>query len=164
MILNLTRSVRTTLHPPIGLRSNSGGQPAPSESWTAMSRISTIYIIDDNPNVWRALARLMASAGFMWKAFPSAEEFMTHAKLEEGDCIVADISMPGMSGLDLKNHLNAARNHTPLIFLTGHDTEETRAAANEAGAAGYFRKPVDAQALLDAIQWALNKNRTLPPA
>lgn len=129
-----------------------------------MSRISTIYIIDDNPNVWRALARLMASAGFMWKAFSSAEEFMTNAKLESGDCIVADISMPGMSGLDLKHRLNADKNKTPVIFLTGHDTEETRAAAKEAGAAGYFRKPVDAQALLDAIQWALNKNRALPTA
>lgn len=133
-----------------------------SVSWMLMSKLSTIYIIDDNPNVWRALARLMSSAGFLWKTYSSAEDFLANARLEDEDCIVADISMPGMSGLDLKRQLNAAQNHTPVIFLTGHDTEETRAAANEAGAAGYFRKPVDAQALLDAIQWAINKHRTLP--
>lgn len=130
----------------------------------AMSRIATIHIIDDNPNVWRALSRLMASAGFMWRAYSSAEDFLANAKPEQGDCIIADISMPGMGGLDLKRQLNIAGNNTPVIFLTGHDTEEIRAAANEAGAAGYFRKPVDAQALLDAIQWALNKQRTLPPS
>lgn len=128
-----------------------------------MARVPTILIVDDNPNVWRALARLMASAGFVWKAFDSVESLMISPDLAGGNCIVADITMPGLSGLDLKHHLNEVRLDTPVIFLTGNDTEATRIAAKEAGAAGYFRKPVDAQALLDAIRWALNARQPVTP-
>ena len=69
-------------------------------------------------------------------------------------CIVADMTMPGMSGLELKPLLDAAGISYPLILLTAHDNEEIRSAARSAGAAAYFRKPVDTQALLDAIRWA----------
>jgi FixJ family two-component response regulator len=117
----------------------------------------TIFIIDDDTSVRRALGRVMTQGGMDWEAYDSAEAFLAITHPDAGDCIVADMTMPGMSGLDLKKQLNASRHPLPVVFLTAHDTEETRAAAREAGAAAYFRKPVDIQALLDAVRWALQQ-------
>ncbi|MCX6877349.1 MAG: response regulator [Verrucomicrobia bacterium] len=116
----------------------------------------TIFIIDDDASIRRALGRVMSSAGFASKSFASAEEFLATADLANPGCIVADMTLLGMSGLDLKIRLNASRHDLPLIFITAHDSEEMRTAAREAGAAAFFRKPVDTQALLDAIHWALH--------
>lgn len=124
----------------------------------------TIFIIDDDASVRRALGRVMTSAGFGSKAFASAEEFIEGGGLDAVGCIVADMTMTGMSGVDLKHLLNAAHSQLPIILLTAHDTEEARAAAREAGAAGFFRKPLDTQALLDAIEWALNQRHPAQPA
>ena len=115
---------------------------------------STIYIIDDDASVRRALVRVMTQAGLPAEAFESAEAFLAGLRQDDTGCIVADMTMPGMSGLDLKGLLESARVHLPLVLLTAHDTDETRAAARNAGAAAYFRKPVDIQALLDAVRWA----------
>lgn len=115
---------------------------------------STIFIIDDDASVRRALCRVMASAGLECESFDSAEEFMAAPHPAVSGCIVADMTMPGMSGLELKPLLDAAGIFFPLILLTAHDNEEMRTAARNAGAAAYFRKPVDTQALLDTIQWA----------
>ena len=115
-----------------------------------------IFIIDDDTSVRRALGRVMTLAGLEWEAYESAEAFLASARTRYRGCIVADMTMPGMSGLDLKNQLNATPGHLPLVFLTANDSEETRAAARTAGAAAYFRKPVDIQALLDAVRWALS--------
>ena len=115
---------------------------------------SIIYLIDDDDSVRRALGRVMSLGGLEWEAYDSAESFLSEARPGDHGCIVADMTMPGMSGLDLKILLDSSRIRLPLILLTAHDTEETRAAARSAGAAAYFRKPVDIQALLDAIEWA----------
>lgn len=117
---------------------------------------STIFIIDDDASVRRALCRVMTSAGLECESFDSAEEFLAKAHPGMVGCIVADMTMPGMSGLELMPVLDAAGIHLPLILLTAHDSEEMRVAARNAGAAAYFRKPVDTQALLDAIRWAFN--------
>ena len=117
---------------------------------------SIIFIIDDDTSVRRALGRVMTLAGLEWEAYESAEAFLAAERTCGSGCIVADITMPGMTGLDLKNRLNATTDHLPLVFLTANDSEETRAAARTAGAAAYFRKPVDIQALLDAVRWALS--------
>lgn len=122
-------------------------------------RRHTIYIIDDDASVRRALGRVMTSAGLDHLAFDSAEDFLAGSVARGPGCIVADMTMPGLSGLELKQALNAAHSDLPLIFLTAHDTAESREAAHEAGAGGYFRKPVDTQALLDAVQWVLNEQR-----
>lgn len=115
-----------------------------------------IFLIDDDDSVRRALGRVMTSAGFESHAFATAETFLS-APLPASPrpaCVVTDMTLPGLSGLDLKLRLNARDADIPVIFLTANDTPEMRSAAHEAGAAGYFRKPVDTQALLDAIQWA----------
>lgn len=118
----------------------------------------TIFLIDDDNSVRRALIRVMESEGLDTCSFATAEDFFAHfnAGITHHGCVVTDMTLPGMSGLELKLHLNAARNSIPVILLTANDTAETRAAAHEAGAVGYFRKPVDTQALLDVIRWAIN--------
>jgi FixJ family two-component response regulator len=123
---------------------------------------STIFIIDDDLGVRRALGRVMTQGGMDWEAFDSAESFLAQPHSCASGCIVADMTMPGMSGIELKNHLNASSRPLPMVFLTANDSEETRAAAREAGAAAYFRKPVDIQALLDAIRWALQPSLPRP--
>ncbi len=124
----------------------------------------TIYLIDDDDSVRRALGRVMASSGFAWQAFHSVDDFMATPRSAGPGCIVADVTMPGMNGIDLKRMLNAAHEELPVIFLTAQDTETMRTAAKDAGVAGFFRKPVDTQALLDAIQWALKAQPTTPPS
>ena len=114
----------------------------------------TIYLIDDDASVRRALGRVMCLARLEWEAYESAEAFLASARPAEFGCIVADMTLTGMSGLDLKAELDARGIYLPFILLTAHDTEETRNAARLAGAAAYFRKPVDIEALLDAIQWS----------
>ena len=125
-----------------------------------MSAPPTIFIIDDDASIRRALRRVMASAGFLARDFVSVEEFLGQFRPQDQGCVVADMTLFGMSGLELKRHLNAAGSTIPVILLTAQDTDEARRQAGQAGAAGYFRKPVDTQALLDAIEWSLQKMRS----
>jgi FixJ family two-component response regulator len=115
---------------------------------------SEIYIIDDDDSVRRAIKRLIRSAGMQVLAFPSAEEFLDFECINQNACMIVDIKLQGMSGLELYEELRAKGYDLPVIYITGFDTPETRLQAKNAGAVGYFRKPVDDQALLDAIEWA----------
>ena len=118
-----------------------------------------VYIIDDDESVSRALNRLLRSAGFDTRTFATVKAF-TDSEFESADgCVLADVRMPGGSGLDLPERLHRLGRELPVIFLTAQDTETTRAAARRAGAAGFFHKPVDDQALIDAIEWALVNGR-----
>jgi FixJ family two-component response regulator len=119
----------------------------------------TVFIIDDDASVRRALGRVMTSAGFDSKVFASVDEFLAGTSLRGTGCIVADMTMLGMSSLELGQLLKAADSALPVIFVTAQDTEEARTAARDAGAAGFFRKPVDTQALLDVIQWTFDNPR-----
>ena len=116
-----------------------------------------IYIVDDESSVCTAYARLVLSARMQPRTFGSAEEFMRADLSDENACVISDVRMPGTSGLELPTLLARSRRHLPVIFITGHDTPETREMAQRVGAAAYFRKPVDDQALLDAVAWALSK-------
>ena len=116
----------------------------------------TVYIIDDDESVRRALSRLLRSAGLDSLGFGSVAEFGEADVAQRDGCIIADVRMPGGSGLDLPDLLRRIGRELPVIILTAQDTEPTRAAAKRAGAAGFFRKPVDDQALLDAIHWVLS--------
>lgn len=116
-----------------------------------------VYIVDDEPSVCTAYARLMRSAKMQARTFSSVEDFMASDFSDENACIICDVQFPGQSGLDLPVLLGRAGHHVPVIFVTAHDTTETRDRALRSGAAAYFRKPVDDQALLDAIGWAIAK-------
>jgi FixJ family two-component response regulator len=91
------------------------------------------------------------------RPFESAQQFLDSDVTKENACLIADVKMPGMDGLELQQKLVEDGTDLPVILITGFDTEETRALAKRSGAAGYFRKPVDDRALLDAIRWALSR-------
>jgi len=113
-----------------------------------------IYVIDDDASVCKAMTRLMKSAGLSVQTFASAEAFLSSAQPTESDCLLVDIQMPGMSGLELQRQLAHLGYHVPVIFITAFDDDQVRKQARQIGAAGYFRKPFDDQALLDAIKFA----------
>ena len=115
-----------------------------------------LYIVDEESSVRTAYARLARSAKMESRTFESVEAFMQAEVSDENACVIYDVRMPGISGLELPELLTCAGRHLPVIFVTAHDTEETRVIAQRVGAAAYFRKPVDDQALLDAIAWALS--------
>lgn len=111
------------------------------------------YIIDDDDSVRVALERLLIAAGFRVRAFSSAQAFLSSGASAEDACVIVDVMMHGMSGLELCQKLQADGVSAGFIFVTAHDTPETRQQAREAGAMAFFRKPVDARALVDAIEW-----------
>lgn len=122
--------------------------------------VATVYIVEDDASVRRAMSRLMRSAGLSEAAFANVEEFVAADIEDTNACVVADVRMPGASGLDLPEILAGRGNQLPVIFVTAQDTEVTRERARNVGAAGYFRKPVDDQALIDSIHWALSQLRS----
>jgi FixJ family two-component response regulator len=115
-----------------------------------------VYIVDDEASVCTAYARVVRAAKMQPRTFGSVEDLMDSDFSDENACVIADVQMPGTSGLDLPGLLAKAGHNLPVIFVTAHDSPETRERAQRAGAAAYFRKPVDDQALLDAIAWALS--------
>ena len=114
-----------------------------------------VYIVDDDDSVRGALKRLIRSMGMEAQTFASGADFLKSKFRDQKTCLVADVRMPGMSGLELHQKLIERGFKLPVIYITGFDTAETRSQARKSGAFGYFRKPVDDQALLDTIQLAL---------
>jgi FixJ family two-component response regulator len=117
-----------------------------------------VYIVDDDPAVREALARFMRSAGLRVELFASVIDLLDKGRFDEPLCIVADIRLPDISGLELPAFLAQQGRPRPVIFITAYDTDENRSAAHRAGAAAFFRKPVDGEALLDAINWAVGEH------
>ena len=120
-----------------------------------------VYIVDDDESVRRALGRLLRSAGLDHQPFGSGEEFFADAADKSGGCLVLDLQMPSMTGHELLDRLRSRGMTIPVIALSAQDDGETRERARTLGAVAFFRKPVDQQALLDAIRWALGP-RTQP--
>jgi FixJ family two-component response regulator len=116
-----------------------------------------VYIVEDEPSVATAYARLVRSARMYPRTFASVEDFMHSEISDENACVVSDVQFPGKSGLELPELLEQAGHRLPVIFVTAHDTQQARDTAQRVGGAAYFRKPVDDQALLDAITWAINR-------
>jgi FixJ family two-component response regulator len=116
----------------------------------------TIYIVDDDKSVLKAMKRLIRSMDMDVKTFASGQEFLDSGFRDQNACLIADIKMPVMGGMELQKKIVAKGSKLPVIFITAFDSKNLRSQAKEAGAAGYFQKPVDGQALLDLIQWALS--------
>lgn len=114
-----------------------------------------IYVVDDDASARQALEMLLISANMEVQAFERAKDLLKCMRREDRACLIADIKMKGLDGLELQQKLAGSAIKIPVIFLTALDSNETRQQAKQAGAVGYFRKPVDDQALLDTIQWAL---------
>lgn len=118
-----------------------------------------IYVVDDEPTVGTALQRLLRSVGLKVQTFTSAQEFLDANTPDVPGCLVLDVRMPGMSGLEVQQRLAAAGISLPVIFLTGHADIEMTVRAMKAGAIEFLTKPFHEQELLDAIQSALQRHR-----
>jgi FixJ family two-component response regulator len=114
----------------------------------------TVYVIDDDESIRRALKRLLRSMGYHAVTFESAEDFMEATSCRGEGCLVLDIRLPGMTGLDLQEKLASSGAKYPVIFMTAHDNTQWQERAKKAGAVAYLRKPFDEQSLLNAIQLA----------
>ena len=114
-----------------------------------------ISIVDDNDSVRESLQRLMRSVGFAVNVFASAEEFLNSDRLRNTDCLILDVRLAGMDGLDLQRYLANSHSEIPIIFITSYGDDEVRARAFNAGAVAYFLKPFDDEDLLNAIDAAL---------
>ena len=118
--------------------------------------VPLISVVDDDHSVRESLARLIRSVGFGVQVFGSAEEFLSADRSREPDCLILDIRMPGMNGLELHRQLSAADRDLPVIFITAHGSDaEVRARAIGAGAVDYLLKPLREEEVLKAIDTAL---------
>jgi FixJ family two-component response regulator len=114
-----------------------------------------IAIVDDDDLMRNALQGLLKSVGLPAKAFSSAEEFLQSGQQHQTACLIADIRMPGMSGLDLQAKLNAERCRIPTIFITAHGDAKMRMQAMRAGAVEFLAKPFDDEVLLQNVRAAM---------
>lgn len=119
-----------------------------------MSKTTPTYvaIVDDDESVCRSLGRLLRAAGLQPITYASAESFLADTKHPEFGCLVLDIQLGAMSGIELAQQLVADGGHTPVIFITAHDDPEAQANAESAGCAAYFRKTDSGAEVLDAIR------------
>jgi FixJ family two-component response regulator len=115
-----------------------------------------ISIVDDDESVREALWGLVRSVGYTVSTFASAEEFVNSDQLGKADCLILDVAMPGMGGIELQRRLVADHSPVPVIFITAHEDEGIRAQALRNGAEAFLIKPFSEDALLDAIQGALS--------
>lgn len=118
-----------------------------------------IFIVDDDPSIRLALENLLSSTGQQVETFAAAQDFLRDCPRNAAGCLVLDVQMPGLSGLDLQSELRHAGIHLPIIFLTGHGDIPTTVRAMKAGAVEFLTKPVSDSVLLAAIDQALERDR-----
>jgi FixJ family two-component response regulator len=114
-----------------------------------------VAIVDDEEPIRRALERLLRSAGLDARGFATGGDFLAGLAARRPDCLIVDLHMPGMSGLELLRQLLAMGLRLPVVVITAYDEPDSRARCLEAGAAAYLRKPLDQRVLLDAIALAI---------
>jgi FixJ family two-component response regulator len=120
-----------------------------------MTGVPLISIVDDDESLRNALDDLVRSAGFRTQGFPSAEAFLSSPHARDTACLLLDVRMPGMNGLDLQRKIVAANWQIPIIFITSHADDDARARALEAGAVGFLYKPFRDDELLNAMEAVL---------
>ena len=118
-----------------------------------------VFVVDDDESMRRSLENLLRSVGLRVEAFASAQEFLRGKRPDVPGCLVLDVRLPGLSGLDLQKRMAEANSEIPIIFITGHGDIPMTVQAMKAGAVEFLTKPFRDQALLDAIQQALERDR-----
>jgi FixJ family two-component response regulator len=134
------------------------GSRSPRQGKAPLSKLPLVAIIDDDASVCATTDSLVRSLGYNVNTFTSAEEFLRSNRLDDLSCVIADVQMPGMSGVELQAHLIAHGNHVPFIFFTAFPDERVRAQALKAGAICYLAKPFDEDSLIQGLQVALKKH------
>jgi FixJ family two-component response regulator len=122
---------------------------------TVTRQVPVIAVVDDDGSVRRSLRRFCRTMGFDPRVFASAEDFLPSVDAQAYDCLILDLRMPGMDGLELQQRLLAMRADVPIILITAHDEPASRARGLAAGAVAYLNKPVTNAVLLGAIRQAL---------
>jgi FixJ family two-component response regulator len=120
-----------------------------------VSETPLISVVDDDESVRRSINRLMKSVGFRAEDFASAEDFLSSGRAQDSACLILDVQMPGMGGLQLQRHLAAVGYSIPIIFITGHSDEKKQAQAIQAGAVRFLCKPFNEEDLFDGIRLAM---------
>jgi FixJ family two-component response regulator len=119
---------------------------------TEMKARNLICIVDDDASMSRMLTRMISSLKFEVAAFTSAEELLESGRIREASCLILDVNLPGMSGIELQQRLNSDPERVPIIFISGGSDEPIRESAMAKGAAAFFKKPFRIDSLLGAIQ------------
>lgn len=129
----------------------SGENLPPTLVHSEAAETTLVAVVDDDESMRKAVGRLITSFGLGVEVFPSAEEFLDSAHYEDAACLILDVGLPGMSGLELQSRLVASKSDLPIIFITAHDDEAARLRALQAGAVDFLQKPFREEALLQAI-------------
>ena len=129
-----------------------------------VKEVPIISIVDDDASMRTATARLLRSLKFVAHAFASAQEFLLSPQLRETRCLIADVEMPGMSGIDLQEYLIAHGHDTPIIFITAFPEDRIRERVMRAGAVAFLSKPFDEPRLLECVERALAGRQDRPDA
>jgi FixJ family two-component response regulator len=124
-------------------------------------RLPTVFLVDDEPEVLKAVARLLRAEGIPVSAFSSPREFLDQVDPDAPGCLVLDMSMPGVSGLEVQRELEARGCHLPVIFLTGRADVPDTVRAMKGGASDFLTKPVEDEELLGAVRRAIEKDAVL---
>jgi FixJ family two-component response regulator len=114
-----------------------------------------IAVVDDQESVRKAIVRLLQAAGHTARGYASGHEFLENWLVDRPDCLLLDLQMPGLSGMDVHRALNQAKAHIPVVVITAHDSPVARQECIHAGAVAYLCKPPDERVLLDAVRLAL---------
>src|SRR3979490_663372 len=122
-----------------------------------------ISIVDDDKSVREAAKKVLGSLGYETATSPPAAEFLQSGRLGDTACLITDMQMPGMSGVDLQSHLTANGHCTPVIFVTAYAEENVRARALDAGAFGFLSKPFTEESLIECLGRALERYRSKNP-
>src|SRR6202043_1195151 len=131
------------------------GFRSPCQGKAALSKLPLVAIIDDDASVRVTTDSLVRSLGYRTRTFASAEEFMRANRPDDLSCVIADVQMPGMSGVELQARLRSQESRVPFIFFTGFPDEKIRAQALAAGAICYLTKPFEGESLVQGLQAAL---------
>ncbi len=122
-----------------------------------MTKVSIISVVDDDHSVRESLHGLLRSVGFSVQVFASAEEFLYSDHLNMTDCLILDVRMPGITGIELQRQLRARGCQIPIIFISAHADDETRNQALSNGAVAFLIKPLNEEMVLTALKTALNE-------
>jgi len=128
-----------------------------------VAELPVITIVDDDPSVRAGIARLLRSLGFSAYAFASATEFLLSPQLSDTACLIADVEMPGMSGVELQEHLIAHGHSTPIVFITAFPEGRIRDRVMSAGAVDFLRKPFNEVQLIEFVERALGRQSLSRP-
>ena len=131
----------------------------PAMGSSTMSTRHLVIVVDDDPSLLRAVQRVLQVHGFETEVFSSVEAFLEDAHLGEATCLVLDVHLQHMSGIELRRQLTRSGHSLPVIFITAVESETTHKAALEAGCVAYLHKPFPSDLLIEAIEAIIEKNR-----